>query len=123
MVSMWLWLTCIFSKKCLLGKFIDFFLVLLKDIRTRAETKILFFCFRCQSRELGKKESTRFPYVTPDVENFFSDLMRAMKNYWCVGILRVHGICSRKLANREVLETGDLTSNDEVEKDWIDVFS
>ena len=49
--------------------------------------------------------------------------MRAMKNYWGVGILRVHRICSRKLANREVLETGDLTSNDEVEKDWIDVFS
>lgn len=57
------------------------------------------------------------------MENFFSDLMRAMKNYWGVGILRVHRICSRKLANREVLETGDLTSNDEVEKDWIDVFS
>ena len=49
--------------------------------------------------------------------------MRAMKNYWCAGILRVHGICSRKLVNREVLETGDLIGNDGVEKDWIDVFS
>ena len=38
--------------------------------------------------------------------------MRAMKNYLCVGILRVHGICSRKLVNREVLETGDLIGND-----------
>ena len=44
----------------------------LKEMRTWGQSKILFycFCFWCESRELGGRESSMFPCVTPVVKTF-----------------------------------------------------
>ena len=54
-------------------------LVLLKEMRTRSESKILSCCFyvSCKSIELGGRGSPRFPWVTPVVESSW-DRLRAM---------------------------------------------
>ena len=44
-------------------------------------------CCRCKSRELGGRESPRFPCVNLMVESFFSDLLRATISYWAVSHL------------------------------------
>ena len=44
-------------------------------------------CCRCKSRELGGRESPRFPCVTLMVESFFSDLLRVIISYWAVSHL------------------------------------
>ena len=44
-------------------------------------------CCRCKSRELGGRESPRFPCVTLMVASFFSDLLRAIISYWAVSHL------------------------------------
>ena len=31
------------------------------------ESKVLYFCFWCYSRELGREVSPRFPFVTPEI--------------------------------------------------------
>ena len=41
-----------------------------------------FFCCWCKSRELGGRGSPRFPCVTPVVEKFSLDLLRAIISYW-----------------------------------------
>ena len=52
-------------------------LVLLKEMKTRSESKIssCCFCVSRESRELGDRESPRLPCVTPGVESS-SDLFR-----------------------------------------------
>ena len=54
-------------------------LLLLKEIRTRVESKIssCCFCVSCKWREFGGRGSPRFPCVTPVVESS-SDLLRAI---------------------------------------------
>ena len=58
--------------------------LLLKEMRTRGESKIssCCFCVWCKSRELEVCWSPRFPYVNQVVESFSSDLLRATINYW-----------------------------------------
>ena len=64
--------------KCLLGcsKTLWFsFVVLLKEMRTRGESKISsYWFFWCKSGELGGRGSPRFPCVATVVKNFSSDL-------------------------------------------------
>ena len=65
------------------GFFMLSFLVLIKETKTWSEFKIssCCFCVWCKSRELGVRESSRFSPVTPVVESFFSDLLRAVISY------------------------------------------
>ena len=43
---------------------------------------IFWFCVWWKSRELGGRESRRFPCVTLVIESFSSDLLRATISYW-----------------------------------------
>ena len=63
--------------------FILSFLVLLKEMRTRVESKIpsCCFCVWCKSRESGGRGSSRFPCVTPVVKSLSSDLPQAIISY------------------------------------------
>ena len=56
-------------------QFIFSFLVLLKEMRTRDHSMITSCCYFwwCKSGELGKRESLKFPCVTPVLESFSSD--------------------------------------------------
>ena len=47
---------------------------------------LLFFC--CKSGEVGGIGSRRFPCVTPVLESFSSDLVRATISYWAVSLLK-----------------------------------
>ena len=60
--------------------FIFSFLLLLKEVRSRGESKVSS-CVWCKSRELGCWGSPRFPYVNQVVESFSSDLLWALMNY------------------------------------------
>ena len=53
-------------------------------VRTRGEPKNLscWFCVWCKSGQLGSRGSPRFPHVTPVMESFSSNLIRAIINYW-----------------------------------------
>ena len=64
--------------------FIFSLLVLLKEMRTRGESKIssCCFCVWCKLREFGARRSSRFPCVTPVVESFPSDFLQAILSYW-----------------------------------------
>ena len=66
--------------------FFFLFLVLLKETRTRCESKVWSFCFWCYSEELVGKVSPRFPCLTA-VESFSSDLLWGITNYWVVAYL------------------------------------
>ena len=54
------------------------------EIRTQGQSKIssCCFCVWCKSRELGGRGSPIFPCLTPVVECFLSDLLRAIVSYW-----------------------------------------
>ena len=56
----------------------------LKGMRTRCQTKILscFFNVWCKSRALQGMVRPGWPCVTPVVESFSSDLLRAKISYW-----------------------------------------
>ena len=64
--------------------FIFSFLVLLKEMRTRCESKIssCYLWVWCKSKELRGRGSPGFSCVTPVVESFSSDLHRAIISYW-----------------------------------------
>ena len=53
-------------------------------MRTQGQSKIssCCVCVWFESRELGGRGSPRFPCVTPVVESFPSDLLRAIVSYW-----------------------------------------
>ena len=43
---------------------------------------ILRFCVWCKSRELRGRVSPRFPFVTPVMESFTSDILQITIRYW-----------------------------------------
>ena len=63
--------------------------MLLKEMRTRGESKISSCCFYVlyKLRELGGRGSPELPCVTPVVESFSLDLLRAIISYWVESLL------------------------------------
>ena len=118
-----LWATAQLLVKCvsltyLVDEFFIFlFLVLLKEVRTRGESKIssFYFCVLCKSRELGGWRSPRFPYVTQVVERFFSHLLRAIISYWAKSHLET---CQKhpRWSSSEKITNGFSTSTTSAEK-------
>ena len=85
----------------LLDKFFIFsFLVLLKEMKTPGESKILscYFCIWLRSRELGGRVSPRFPFVTLVVEGFSSDHLRTIIRYWTESNLEFYPTSAMKLS-------------------------
>ena len=68
--------------------FVFLLLVLLKEVRTRCESKVSSFSFWCWSKELGGRMSPKFPCLTAVVESFSSDLLWVITNYWAVSYLK-----------------------------------
>ena len=67
--------------------FVFSFLALLKEAKTRCESKVSTFCFWCQSKELGGRMSLRFLCLTPGLESLTSDFLWVITNYWEVAYL------------------------------------
>ena len=58
----------------LVFEFIFLFLVLLKEMWTLGESRVLSFLFLVLVKEVRRRVSPRFPCITPGVEGFSSDL-------------------------------------------------
>ena len=73
--------------------------VLLKEMRTQGQSKISSscFCVWCKSRELRGSGSPRFPCVTPVMETFPSDLLRAIVSYWAESGVMWFFVCGAPL--------------------------
>ena len=73
--------------------------VLLKEMSTQGQSKISSscFCVWCKSRELRGSGSPRFPCVTPVMETFPSDLLRAIVSYWAESGVMWFFVCGAPL--------------------------